>query len=237
MEVRLDRFVEAIEAGQAPDVYGVNIMAYPLGQLGDEFAARYDKLRTRAEEIFPYCYVYPREYLHITVGPPAMFTPECGLEKDSAAQAAFEAAWRDALRAHVAEHPDSWPTRFQLGYKTMRLDDTAGIFLVDDPSGGVAAIRRILKAVDEQVAAKHPGWPRLRIPGIVHSTFLRFRSTPNDTAAERQRKMEELRRVWGEEPVMVEAERLVMIREVKPYLHQERCDRELIVLEVPYGTV
>jgi hypothetical protein len=53
-----------------PRVWGTNFLAYPTGELGAEFAERYNRMLACAEEVLAGTglRMYPLAHLHITIG-------------------------------------------------------------------------------------------------------------------------------------------------------------------------
>lgn len=189
-------------------------MAFPIGELGEAFANKYELLTAKAKHLFPWAYFYPRRFLHITVGPPCLFTSEPLMREELRDD--FESAWKEKLSASAALREIK---RFQLGYGRIQVDKTAGIFLVEDSSESITKIRAILKDISDEIQQRNSEYPAIRIPSIVHSTFLRFVEEPNVNEAEMEERIKSLQEFWNE-TIIVEAQELVFIREVNPYLHQ-----------------
>ena len=79
----------------------------------------------------------------------------------------FERLWTEKVREMQL------PPVFDLHYRTIQLDNTAGIFLPRDDDGAIAKIRNILRNISDEIRQVNAEFPEIRIPNIVHSTFLR----------------------------------------------------------------
>jgi hypothetical protein len=147
------------------------------------------------------------------------------------------------MREECVPGKDGFPdSPFPLIYDTPRLDPAAGIFLVSDPTGAIARIRAILARVYARPElAPYLAKTLPKSPNIIHSTFLRFATPPTDpgvTDDEIARRFEEaVVKSW--EPVTVMADALLLVREVRPYMHLAlgagEADEGCIVAALPYG--
>ena len=79
----------------------------------------------------------------------------------------FERLWTEKVRAMPL------PPAFDLHYRTIQLDNTAGIFLPRDDDGAIAKIRNALRQISDEIRQVNGEFPEIRIPSIIHSTFLR----------------------------------------------------------------
>jgi hypothetical protein len=72
---KLDTYCKRITAGEEIEVWGTNFLAFPIGQFSPEFKRRYAALADAATHLLEGTglYMYPVHYLHITLGPPALF--------------------------------------------------------------------------------------------------------------------------------------------------------------------
>ena len=147
----------------------------------------------------PAVYLYPTRHLHITV---ATFVPQTkdintntntNTQKQETEEQRTELKHRIASLLTAATQLASWPTTpLQLVVDTTQLGSTAGILLWHDRSGGIERIRQCLREVwpvatsvsssefsNSNSNAQTLPLPPLLIPGIIHSTFLRFARTPH----------------------------------------------------------
>lgn len=186
-------------------------------------------------------YVYPGYSLHITAGAPAPFTtsPLGAAGTPPAARAAYTATWLDAL-AGAATREAGWPTApFPLVYRALVLDASAGYFAIDDPSGGVAAVRACLHRAAAAVAAAggdpSPSTAGFKTPGIVHSTVLRWaRAPPLAAAAAIRAAWEAIAADWRPVTVMVRAAVVVHERRAYMHLHLDGADADAVLAVLPF---
>ncbi len=228
---RVDPYYKDLSKDEAdrPHVWGTNLVAYPVGELGAAFAERYERVRAKAAEELPGTglAIYPLHALHITMVVPSLFTlasvpPELRLQ--------FEEEWRVRLAAWAASQ--DFPAVFSVSYREMRLEKAAGFFLVRDDSDTIGAIRRKLKGVGEEIQKLNPAFPAPRTPEIVHSTFLRYVCAPILSEAEVRERFRQLQEAWGDDEVRVPCKILCYVREVRPYLHQNFAEN--VLGEFPY---
>lgn len=181
----------------------------------------------------PPVYLYPAETLHVTVA--TFFTtasesypnePELGVKID---------AWKQVI--HKAIQMDDWPTKpLQLRIDSCQIGDRAGIFLWKETTGGMEAMRRCIQVVTLEL--KSQGWfqdfpgvspDSLRIPGIIHSTFLRFYSLPTTPARTVQERFREKvianLSEFFPDPIIIDVSKLVVER--TPYMHIPHDDRHV----------
>jgi hypothetical protein len=201
-----------------PPVWGTNFLPYLIGRLGEAFEERYRRMQVCSEEVLrgTGLRMYPLSALHITIGPPSLFTTGAlPLEL----RATFEEEWHTRIAAWAAS--PEFPAAFEVEYGEMRLSVAAGFFLVRDASDSVGRIRAKLREIAAEVNATNPQFPALRCPDIVHSTFLRYERAPEVGETEVRARFDRLRESWGSGTVAVPCRELVYIREVRPYLHQD----------------
>lgn len=80
---KVDAFCKHLKAGEQIEVWGTNFLAFPIGQFPEAFKERYERTRAEFQKVMngSGLYMYPLEYLHITLGPPALFTHEAAVPK------------------------------------------------------------------------------------------------------------------------------------------------------------
>jgi len=181
----------------------------------------------------PPVYLYPTETLHVTVA--TFFTTATESYPDEAELAFKIDAWKQVI--HKAIQMDEWPTKpLQLRIDSCQIGNRAGIFLWKETTGGMDAMRRCIQAVTLEL--KSQGWfqnfpgvspDSLRIPGIIHSTFLRFYSlpsTPGTTVQERfHEKVIAKLSDFFPDPITIDVSKLVVER--TPYMHIPHDDRHV----------
>jgi hypothetical protein len=163
----------------------------------------------------PAVYLYPSCHLHITL---ATFAPP--ERKDSTKDAIgdhdrFVADYVNLVQ-EASRRPE-WPIEpIQLVVDSTQLGSKAGILLWRDISGTVVRIRECLRntALERQMEIH-------AVPGIIHSTFLRFSqipNTPGDTVQERY-KSKVVPRVTTIFDTPVVANTIKLVCESTPYMH------------------
>jgi len=172
----------------------------------------------------PAVYFYPSIHLHLTL---ATFSPA---ERTSSHHlrspqefVEFKTTYTRLVQEASKQH--DWPKApIQLVMKSTQLGSKAGIILWEDISGTVQRIRGCL----QQVAARRD-LNIFAIPGIIHSTFLRFSQVPTTTGhliQERYQKIvvPHIQKVFLE-PIVATTIKLVV--ESTPYMHipddEEHC--------------
>ena len=169
-------------------------------------------------------YLYHHDFTHVTAAAPAPFTNAALASWTEAERADFAARWLDALRDTCRPGAPGWPAApFPLVFAALELHDSCAIVRVEDPTGGVAAVRACFMA-----AARHPrladsaGAALLarsgyRHPAIVHSTVMRFVAPPGVLDAEVEARWARAAAAWR--PVTVMAREMTYLVEGVAYQH------------------
>ena len=181
-------------------------------------------------------YVYPFHTLHITCASPAPFT-HCALRREE--RAPFMAGWAAALAAEAAADPAFPRAPFPLVYDRVTLEPAAAIFRVEDPTGAVARVRALVaRCMRHEAVAGLPddaaGRSACRIPGIVHTTFLRFGAPPSVPEAALRAAFDAAAATWRPVTVMCDALRLVEEDAIYMHLDLTGRDRDRVLLELPF---
>jgi hypothetical protein len=235
---KVDAVTADLAAGAAGPVWGLNVSAHALEP--EPLRAPYAALASAlTAALAPAAgYVYPFAHLHVTAASPAPFT-HATLDASDAAE--YEAAFLAALAEEAVPGRGGFPDApFPLIYGRPRLDAAAGIFVVDDPTGAMPRVRAaIARAAARPEVAKFAARAAMRTPGIVHCSFVRFGAPPaegfsdDDIAA----AFDAAAAAW--EPVTIVARELLLVREVRPYLHLDLgpggADEACIIGRFPYG--
>jgi hypothetical protein len=178
----------------------------------------------------PAVYLYPASALHVTVANFHAFTlpPSVTVSEDVLA-----AQWKSVFDAATAM--SEWPTLpLQLSIDRAQIGKRAGILLWKDTSGGMEAMRQCIrtaaKQLEPQLTAAGVSIDTLKIPGIVHSTFLRFYqvpTTPGSIVQERfQTQVVPLLEQMFPVPYPVTVAKLVCER--RPYMHIPDDDHHVL---------
>jgi len=239
MEVPYTDFLEAIKSCFQKE----DITATPSKEAGKDSTSQF---------LLPPVYLYPTTHLHITLAtfiPPTKIASSNSVSNEEgddkkeetgslSSNDIREAKKEDVLKLlqSASELPD-WPTEpLQMVVDSAQIGKRAGILLWKDLSGGVDAIRNCLrKASTELDAATTPN-----IPGIIHSTFLRFSSTPQTSGAEVQEAFrskiqgrlgtEFFRSANADEPtpLILRANTARLVCESTPYMHIPDDDEHVL---------
>mmetsp|Transcript_9072 Transcript_9072/g.18836 ORF Transcript_9072/g.18836 Transcript_9072/m.18836 type:complete len:311 (-) Transcript_9072:33-965(-) len=199
----------------------------------------------------PPVYFYPTIHLHITLAtfiPPTKIASSNSVsnedgDNNTEAGSLSSNNVREAKKAEVlkllqsASELPGWPTEpLQMVVDSAQIGKRAGILLWKDLSGGVEAIRNCLrKASTELDISTTPN-----IPGIIHSTFLRFSSIPQTPGAEVQEAFRsKIRGRLGTDffrsananepsPLILRANTARLVCESTPYMHISDDDEHVL---------
>ena len=119
-------------------------------------------------------YFYPLSSLHVTVATLHAFTLET---QDAKRRAVLEREWRSLVVA--ASKRLEWPKQpLKLKVESCQIGSRAGILLWREVTGGLERMRRCIReetmARRDQLENAAISVDSLRIPGIIHSSVLRF---------------------------------------------------------------
>jgi hypothetical protein len=191
-------------------VFGFNLAcAYPFPAVAAEF---YRPIATRLAALDPAVYVYPDWETHITIATLVSFA------RNRRPSASRLTELRLLLQQAIEIlRPVLAGRAFPLLIGTPVLTPKAGILPITDPSGEISRIRRNVVGALEAAGELHGKLSAggLNVPGIIHSTIMRFKSTPSDPArfaADFERAAEPSRQVE------ITIEELLLTTETKPYM-------------------
>ena len=266
MVFEVDPVVSDIFTGKDGDYFGlVLVTSWPVSPLADMDGPYQDFLAAvkscfQSEDIsvpsksvtqasVPAVYLYPTIYLHITL---ATFVRPTKIISDNNAESKYlRQAKKDVALELVrsASKLPGWPTKpLQLVVDKAQIGKSAGILLWKDLSGGVAAIRNCLRKASAEAevdaSANDNATPATTkivptIPGIIHSTFLRFSSapqTPGEKVQEafRSRIQEKIGKEFfriadGDETApFLQADTVRLVCESTPYMHLPNDDEHVL---------
>ena len=198
-----------------------------------------DTTSTDSTASLPSVYLYPTRHLHITV---ATFVPATKIVGKNNTNSFSTKELRDAKRAQAldllqaASKLPEWPTEpLQLVVDSAQIGKRAGILLWKDLSGGIAAIRNCLRTASTEASIPI-------IPGIIHSTFLRFSRTPQTPGEKVQEAFES--KIKGRlgtdffhdadsttssrKPLVLRANTVKLACESTPYMHIPKDDEHVL---------
>ena len=246
---RLDRYAAALALGRRDaSVYGFGIAALWRKEGIPEHVQlqhRYNSLAERVRAI-PSAkgsvYVYPFEAFHSTVAALVKFTaPMLTNEASPEIRQRHTEAWHAAItRAFASPDYPRGPGKLIMLRPT--LGDAAAVFRYDNPGGEVATIRRLIhEAATSDPALKaagvHLDSETLGIPGIIHSSFLRFTEQlgPADPSSvdEFVRDFDAAVENW--EPLELTLTEVCFVIEDVPYMHGYDDMASKIVQRYPLG--
>ena len=190
-------------------------------------------------------YLYPTMHLHITL---ATFFPPTKINNNNSGTSTSNEEEDERLitkeqainLVRFASKLPDWPTRpLRLVVDSTQLGKRAGILLWKDLSGGVAAIRNCLRQVADSIHENSTSLEKDNnsttfpmIPGIIHSTFLRFSRIPETPGYEVQERFqsEAVSRIGDfflkETPIVADTVKLVC--ESTPYMHIPDDDKHVL---------
>lgn len=177
----------------------------------------------------PAVYLYPSCHLHITL---ATFAPPERKKKDGMTKADYEGFIADYVSlVQEASRRPNWPTGpIELVVESTQLGSKAGILLWKDISGGVTKIRQCLQETSLQRRMNI-----CAVPGIIHSTFLRFSKCPATLGGTIQERYQtnvvpQVRTIFGTTPFTTNSVKLAI--ESSPYMHIPD-DQDHVALTIP----
>ena len=164
----------------------------------------------------PAAYFYPPETLHITIATFIPFHEPMASKKEECTLACIEIMNKSFARK-------DWPQKpFHVEFDCAQIGSKAGIFMWKNEDGMIAKMRQIIQEEHNfynETNSKNLNDRKLIIPGIIHSTFLRFGSVPvTDGKAVHERfegAIKDLTKSFGK--IQVYCTRLVIER--SPYMH------------------
>jgi hypothetical protein len=198
---------------------------------------RDEDIQPSSEGSMPAVYMYQTYHLHITLATFNPVTKLAGDDKD-AENDLQEAQRKQALKlVRSASKLPGWPTEpLKLVVKSGQIGKRAGILLWEDLSGGVDAIRNCLREATASSGASIHG-----IPGIIHTTFLRFLDVPQTPGEEVQEAFQskiagklgnEFFATADESTPLLEAKTVRLVCELKPYVFFDDDDHVLWTSEL-----
>jgi hypothetical protein len=184
---RLDARREIQEHGVAPDallaadpdspVFGFNLAcAWPFPASAARF---YRPMAERLAALDPAVYVYPEWETHLTIVTFINFTRHRRMEPERLAQLrSLIVPVRELIRP-LLQGP-----AFELILGAPVLTRKAAILPISDPAGAIPRLRQSIRAALAADPALEAELARggLKMPGIVHSTIMRFKSEPANLA-------------------------------------------------------
>ena len=202
--------------------YVVSIWPLIRANGGSQLLSTYNSFSEKMEEFIPdFAELYPPSALHVTIATLASFIDT------SVDTAQLD---EDMLRRFLdrAREDPAWPEMDQLTVDicqpTLNQEGVVGFFFNKCPA--ITDLRECMK----RAAVGTPIENRIKCPGIVHSTFLRFSRAGHDDQKFRER-FAEVAKTW--ESVQISVDLVDLVRESSPYMHMVLPAKRHIVHSVP----
>jgi hypothetical protein len=159
-------------------VFGLNLAcAYPFS---GEVEQAYSALATKLADLDPAVYLYPAWETHVTIMTFINFNLH---QRPSPARLAeFHAVAEQLIQSLNLFFARAEIKPFQLEFQPPVLTRKAAIFPIVNPTGEIARIRQHVGELLQQNETLRQSLAGLglNVPGIIHSTFLRFRRAPEN---------------------------------------------------------
>jgi hypothetical protein len=193
-------------------VFGFNLAcAHPFPERAARF---YRPIAQRLAALDPGVYVYPEWETHVTLMTFVNFSLHRRVGPEAlAAWRALIHPVRDLIRPLLARRA------FQLVCGPPELSRKAAILPITDATGAIAEVRNTVVAALAREAGLRAELERggLNVPGIIHSTIMRFKSQPGNRA----RFLAEFdEAAAAAEPIALEINELLLTTETKPYMRE-----------------
>ncbi len=193
-------------------VFGFNLAcAYPFPPAAAQF---YRPIAGRLAALDPAVYVYPDWETHVTIATFVNFS--LNRRPDASRLAQLQSLLQRTIEIL---RPVLTGRSFPLLIGAPVLTAKAAILPISDPSGEITRVRRNMIAALETDNELHGklSVAGLNVPGIIHSTVMRFKSAPSDLA----RFAADFDEAAGAvQPVEIMMKELVLTTETKPYMRE-----------------
>lgn len=222
MEFEADPLVGQISRQETDETFGLIICALfhqrkPL-PFRDFYHQLIDQLRTNlTEDERQSIYLYPIEYLHITICTLYSFKDPQPESPDRCLQ-----YWKECFN-HLKRI--STNRSIVLTMDSIKLSKAAGYFLFKDEACAFDNLRQSIR----EICQPQQGQPDLLIPGIVHTTFLRFIKKPDDGKIFEEKFHRICREVLVKtKEISFEIDEICLALESRAYMHIP-CDKDHIL--------
>lgn len=173
----------------------------------------------------PAVYFYPPQTLHITIATFCPFTAPEISDRDE-----YSRACKTIMESAFARQ--DWPNKpFSIEIERVNVGCKAAIFLWENKDGTIGTMRKIIQEEYDKFSKKNPASLNHRdliVPGIIHSSFIRFGRAPKTNRVHVQQKFEEdaqqIKDHFGK--VQVDSVRLAVER--IPYMHIPFDDKHVL---------
>lgn len=214
-----------LAAGRQPATYGLVVVAgWPPQPLQLAYEAWLARLAQQLGSMRHELLLYDFHHLHCTVATLASFRTGHLRHAPQALRTRHRDVWVQAIRRAVeeAEAGGSWPRAFQLQTARPFLSAAAGCLSYTCDGPQMAAVRQTMRRAREIALALQPDLPAgpedFNVPGIIHSTVLRFVKPPSDPQRLRQ-IFEAAADEWMSVTRTLPIDKVVLAVEDVPYMH------------------
>jgi|AntRauTorckE5430_2_1112549.scaffolds.fasta_scaffold19398_1 hypothetical protein len=177
------------------------------------------------EDEIPAAYFYPPGTLHITIATFIPFHEPMVPNKEE-----YTSACVDIMEKAFAR--EDWPREsFQVELDSVQIGSRAGIFLWKNEDGMVAKMRQIVQEEYNASFEKNSNvlnHRKLSVPGIIHSTFLRFGRVPMTDGMVVQERFKEAVKGLVESFGKMEVHCTRLVIERSPYMHIPFNDQHVL---------
>ena len=224
MDFEADPLIEQISRREKKDTFGLIVCALFHQPKPVAFAEFYHRLVDQLRSTFTAdekqaVYIYPIAHLHITIATLHSFKNAWPPSAEISL-----AYWKERFtRLKNAPHQGS----FSLTLNTIELSPAAGYFQFQDHSNGMGLLRRAI----EEHCQPEMGEPKLHVPNIVHSSFLRFVKKLSQPAQFEEKFVRICKEVLANAAdIRLDIKEVCLAYESHPYMHID-CD-EAHVLDI-----
>ena len=222
MDFEADPLVGQIVRKETKETFGLIICALFHQPKPTHFANFYHQLieqlqQNLTEDERQSVYLYPIDYLHITIS--------------------ILYSFKDAQHPLPDKCIEYWKERFEqlkqtstnrsivLTLESINLSKAAGYFLYKDSGNAMENLRQSIR----DVCRPEQGQPDLTIPGIIHTSFLRFVKKPQESS----RLEEKFHRICREmlsktKEISLEIDEICLALESRAYMHIP-CDKDHVL--------
>lgn len=162
-------------------------------------------------------YLYPIDYLHITITTLYSFKHDPPQSSEKCLQ-----YWKE--RFHQLKQT-SKNRSIVLTLDSINLSKAAGYFLYKDEAGAMENLRQSIR----EICRPEKGQPELMIPSIVHTSFLRFVKKPEESNKFEEKFHRISREIFSKtKEILFEIDEICLALESRAYMHIP-CDQDHVL--------
>ncbi|CAF0807363.1 unnamed protein product [Rotaria sp. Silwood1] len=217
MDFEVDPLIVQIARKEKKETFGLIICALFHQPKPIQFAHFYHQLIEQLEANFnedekQSIYIYPIAHLHITISTLYNFKDEYPQSPEKCLK-----YWKECF---IKLKQTTKKKSIILTLDSIHLSKDAGYFQYKDENNGMEYLRQLI----HNICIPEDGKPPLKIPNIVHTSFLRFIKKPNDPIKFEEkfhRICHELLKKTNE--IRFDIDEICLAFEARPYMHID-CD-------------